>query len=90
LLTSNWIQAQNLLLNTGFENGITNWSKINATGATVSSVNNVKYSGNSSLNITINNTNTVSAGVVQSVAVQPLKKYLLEYYIKTDNLIGNG
>jgi hypothetical protein len=89
LLTSNWIQAQNLLLNTGFENGITNWSKINATGATVSSVNNVKYSGNSSLNITINNTNTVSAGVVQSVAVQPLKKYLLEYYIKTDNLIGN-
>jgi Carbohydrate binding domain len=88
LYTFHWMQAQNLLLNPGFENNA-NWSIINAAGATVTIINTGVHSGASCLKIGINNTTQVTAGVNQSVTVQPLKSYLLEYFVKTENLVGN-
>jgi xylan 1,4-beta-xylosidase len=84
--------AQNLVVNPGFENGLTGW--ITNTDAplyvTIQADSTVVHMGNSSLRIQVNNDSAGGFGLVtEYFFLQPGGHYLLSWFIKTDS-IANG
>ncbi len=82
------IQGQNLIVNPGFESGITGWYTFStdAQNSSETVVTTLPHSGSSSLKISINSSTVISAGALQSLTVIPLQRYFLEYYVRTDSV----
>lgn len=85
------IQAQNLVLNPGFESGNSGWVPFTTSSANTfqNIVNTNPNSGVSCLKISINSTETVTAGALQTFPTTPLQHYLLEYSVRTDSVNGS-
>ncbi len=82
--------CQNILVNPGFENGEESWIDFstNPEHTDLSIDYSVSHSGNASAKIYINDTLEVSAGWLQGVNIIAGHHYLLEGFIKTDNVQG--
>jgi len=85
--------SQNLVVNPGFENGLTNWLTYTNGAAfiTMQVDSTVAHSGNSSLRITVNHDTVAQTGVVyQDFALQRGGHYLFDCFIKTDSVANGG
>jgi hypothetical protein len=90
LFTISKLSSQNLIENPNFENGFVGWIPFSTDAANTSEtiVNAIPFSGISCFQVSINSTNTVTAGILQHISVVPLQHYLLEYYVRTDSVNG--
>ena len=83
------LSAQNILVNSGFEDGLNGWSPIlsNDGDATIENNNSIFVEGASSASITLNIPGALG-GLAQSAYLTPGKSYTLRCMTKTDGLNG--
>jgi xylan 1,4-beta-xylosidase len=89
LSSTNVLKAQNILNNSGFEDGLNGWSPIlsNDGDAEITNNNSIFTEGSSSASITLNVPGALG-GLAQSAYLLPGKSYTLRCMTKTDGLNG--
>ncbi|HDZ68854.1 MAG TPA: hypothetical protein ENH43_00330, partial [Phycisphaerales bacterium] len=81
----------NLLTNPGFEDGTTGWTFNTVTGATTTIDTTVSHNGSNSVKVVFDGTDVNYYHTVQTIDnIDPDLVYMLEGYIKTDNLTTTG
>jgi len=86
-------KGQNLVLNPGFENGVTGWSLYtNGPSFVTTQVDNtVSHTGNNSMRIKVNHDTAAQTGVVfQPFVLKKGGHYLFDCFIKTDSVVNGG
>src|ERR1035437_6437311 len=91
IFTSTLLSSQNLVLNPGFESGLSTWVPF-ASDTIIGKTqldNTVAHTGSNSLRTVINNaTKYITGAGVKWIQVKPGARYLLECFVKTN--LANG